>query len=236
MSKPLVHILHYGSIEKLSAPKLTGAAGLHVTTGLIIYENPSTSLRSAQGKKKAMVVDPGMICDFDGHVKKINELDLRLEDISHVLCTHFHQDHVQALAKYPNGAQVFHFGSSSLLGASEYGAKIYRDGFIEVPEIKYYLIGDAHTKKDTIYVIDSENDGVVAFVGDLIFSLFDNISKVMQKGLDNEASENPQRRYEEFKKWFYEHPEVSGFYLGHCNREVDRGDLEKYFEVWVEEL
>lgn len=226
--KPQIHILKYGSIEKLAKSRLNGAIGLHVTTGLVVY-GPSANAQA----KKAMIIDPGMVCDFDGHLEKIGELGLKLEDATHILCTHFHQDHVQALAKYPNGAQIFHYGSSSLLGASEYGAKAYNSGFIEIPEIKYYLINDAHTKKDTIYVIDSENDGVVAFVGDLAFGLFDSLPKAMQKNLDAGASENSARRYSAFKEWFDNYQEVQGFYLGHYNRKASRGDMAEYFEGWI---
>ena len=225
MFKPAVHILKYGSLEKLSNSELEGALGLHVVTGLVVYER--------DGEKKCMVIEPGMICDFDGHMEKIRKLGLDPErDISHVLCTHMHQDHVQALGKYPVGTHVFHYGASSLLGTAEYGAKLYEEGFIEIPEIQYTKISNAHTHKDTIYIIDSENEGKVAFVGDLVFAPFDVLSKETQQNLDKDASVDPEHRYVEFKKWFENNPDVTGFYLGHADRKVGREEIQEYLSSY----
>ena len=149
--KPEVYILKHGSFEELGNSQLEGAFGLHVTTGLVVYEKNE--------EKKCMIIEPGMVCDFEEHVEKIKELGFELEkDLSHVLCTHMHQDHIQALGKYPNNTHVFHFGSSSLLGTPEYGAKLYEEGHIEISEIQYEKINNAQTHKDTIYIIDSENE------------------------------------------------------------------------------
>jgi len=219
--KPTIHILKYGSIEKLQNPVLQDALGLHVTTGLIIYEK--------DGNKKGMVVDSGMVCDFEEHVAKIKEYGLELNDITHVLCTHMHQDHIQALAKYPDGVFVIHYGATSMLGKPDYHGKNYSEGIIEIPEISYELIDNAHTKKDTIYIIDSENGGKVAFMGDIVFSMFDVIDKKAQKDLDVSASVNPKKRYDEGLKFFESHPDIEGFYLGHCDRKVGRGEMEEYF-------
>ena len=221
--KPLVNILQYGSMEKLANTQLAGAYGLHVTTGLIVYEK--------DGIKKGMIIDTGMVCDWDAHQIELIKYGLSTNDITHILATHFHQDHVQALAKYPSGTHVFHYGSSSILDSSEYGAKIY-DKFIEVPEITFHLVDNAHTKKDTIYIIDSENNGKTAFMGDLLFSLFDTLPKETQKEMDSSVSVNPERRYKLVKEFFENNLDITNFYLGHYGRMAERKEIEKYLNEW----
>jgi len=218
-NKPEVHLLSEGRMEKIENPQLQGAMGLHITTGLITYQK--------YGENKAMVIDPGLVADYEKYKEKLENLN-----ISHVLVTHFHQDHVQALAKFPQGTQVFHYGQSSLLGSIEYGAKIYMEGFIEVPEIKFGLINNTHTKKDTIYIVDSANEGVVAFTGDLAFSMFDSIPKAAQETFDLEASSRPRERINVLRNFLQQHPEIEWFYLGHYHRKVSRAELEKYLGEW----
>ena len=222
--KPSIYILKYGSIEKLKNPILQDALGLHVTTGLVVYESG--------GKKKGMIIDPGMVCDFVEHTVKLKEFGLKLSDITHILCTHMHQDHIQALAKYPDGVIVVHYGSASVLGRPDYHGKNYSDGTIEIPEISYKLISNAHTKKDTIYIIDSDNEGEVAFMGDIVFSMYDVIDKDSQKSLDKNASVDPDKRLTEGQNFFADNHDIEGFYLGHCNRKVGRGEMGEYFESY----
>ncbi len=217
--KPNVYILKFGSMEKLTAPRLSGALGLHILTGLVVYGN------------EAMIIDPGMVCDFNEHVVEMKKRGIGLSNITHLLLTHLHQDHIQAIGRYPDGVQIFYQGASSILGTSEYGAKIYKDS-IEVPEIKFEMVENAHSQKDMIYIIESENEGNIAFLGDLVFGLFDFMSKEEQKKLDASSSINPQKRLQATNDFLVRHPEVEGFYLGHYNRKVGRDELEEYLKEW----
>lgn len=217
--KPEVFILKFGSMEKLAAPRLPGALGLHILTGMVVYGN------------MAMIIDPGMACDFNEHVVEMKKQGIELSDVSHLLLTHLHQDHIQAIGRYLDGTQIFHQCASSILGTSEYGAKIYKD-YIEIPEIRFEMIENAHSQKDMIYVIDSENEGKVAFLGDLVFGLFDFMPKEEQKKLDASSSINPQKRLQSAKDFLANHPEVEGFYLGHYNRKVGISELQEYLKEW----
>jgi hypothetical protein len=221
--KPEVHIINKAKLEQLEHPTLHGAFGVHVTTGLIIYEK--------KGQKKGMIIDPGLVVDFDIYEKKLDEFGLSLNDITHLLITHLHQDHVQSLAKFPNLTQIFHYGKSSLLGTAEYGASVY-ETTIEIPEIEFFKVENSHTKKDTIYVINSSNQGKVAFSGDLVFCLSDVISKEKQQALDEDSSTIPGKKVKVLQEFFSNYLDIEGFYLGHDHRKISREQLQQCFKEW----
>ncbi len=219
--KPKIYILQYGQLEQLKNPTLNNAIGLHVLTGLIVYKKDN--------KDKGIIIDPGLINDFNNYKTQLSDYNLNLSDITHILCTHFHQDHIQSLAKFSEGTHIFHYGTSSLLGSHEYQGKEY-ENYIEIPEISFKLFDSAHTKKDTIYIIDSSNEGKVAFMGDMIFADINTIDIETQRNLDKGASVNPKRRLNLAKKFFEENNDIQGFYLGHGSEKVSRENIKEYFK------
>jgi glyoxylase-like metal-dependent hydrolase (beta-lactamase superfamily II) len=219
--KPQIYILQFGKVENLINPTLEGAKGVLVTTGLIVYEKNNI--------KKGMIIDPGIVSSFYGYQDQLSQYGLELKDITHLLVTHCHQDHLQSLAKFNDGTHIFHYGNSAILGSNKFNGLVY-DKFIEIPEITFALLDNAHTKKDTIFIIDSANEGKVAFMGDIITADAETISLENQSNMDKTSSTNPERRYNLGKQFFESNQDITGFYLGHASRKLSREGIDNYYK------
>lgn len=221
--KPFVHILKYGSPGKpITDEKLGACSEIHSTVGLIVYEKA--------GVKKGMVVDCGVGADWQEIERGIIGVGLRVVDITHVLLTHLHQDHIQNLKEFAD-AIVVTGGQAAYLDRPGYGAGgIYKDGIIEIPEIAYIKAPIAHTYRDTVYVVDSANSGKVAFLGDLIFATEKYMSLKDHIVLDKSVSADPIARYLFVRDLLNTLPDVERFYAGHNSQALDREGLKKYSE------
>ena len=220
--KPLVFILKYGSISPLKGSVLGPCMDVRSTVGLIVYEK--------DGAKKGMVVDAGRGFDWPQIEFGIKKSGLTLDDISHVLITHQHLDHLQNLSKFTNAIAVT-AGSASFVNKPDYGANsTYQSGSIEIPEVVYIKAPVAHTNKDTVYVVDSQNEGKVAFLGDLIFAVSEHLPQGLHIALDKSASIDPLAKYLFIKDLLNTLPDVGKFYAGHNPQVLDREDIKKYSE------
>lgn len=219
--KPEVFILQCGSIATINDPLLGASYDVHPTTGLILYEK--------DGVKRGMIVDPGRGCDWETIKKGIEAHGLAVADITHVLMTHVHEDHVQNLKEFRDAISVC-ADHTSYIGRPPYAGKAYPDGIIEVPEIRYVKIPPGHSYRDSLYSIDSANMGVVAFLGDLIFASEKHVSRAMHIAMDASVSIDPLARYLTVKKLLENYPEIETFYPGHDPKPMKCDDLKIYTE------
>jgi len=221
--KPDVYILKYGSVADLPGSALGKAMDVRSTVGLIVYEK--------SGRKEGMVVDTGRGYDWQEVTANLKKAGLSPADISHVLLTHQHLDHIENLARFPQ-AIVVNFGLASYLDRPDYGAgQLYKTGTIEIPEVSYLKVESAHTRKDSVYVIDSENEGRVVFVGDLLFGLPPQLPQELETAIDKSASVDPVARRNFVKTLPQILPDASKFYLGHHPEPVSQAQLRKYLSV-----
>jgi glyoxylase-like metal-dependent hydrolase (beta-lactamase superfamily II) len=57
--------------------------------------------------EKNILIDPGLATYFDQVRHGLNQLDLTIEDIDLVICTHGHPDHIDALSLFENAQTLF---------------------------------------------------------------------------------------------------------------------------------
>ncbi|MDP2933446.1 MAG: MBL fold metallo-hydrolase [bacterium] len=208
--------------KSITSPRIGVCSEIHSTVGLIVYEKDDA--------KKGMVVDCGVGADWEEIKQGIIGAGLRVEDITHVLLTHIHQDHIQNLKEF-SGAIVITGGQASLLNQQGYGAaELCKDGVIEIPEVTYVKAPIAHTYRDTVYVVDSANEGVVAFLGDLIFGTQKHFSQEAHIAIDKSASIDPVARYLFAKDLLNTLPGVEKFYAGHNPEGINREEIKNYAE------
>lgn len=225
MAKPNIYTLLPGELGNPAKEARLGldAVEVHSASYLIEYEK--------EGIKKYMIVDTGMGGDWPQIKEKIEKIAGSIQNVSHVLLTHLDLDHIQNLKEFPE-AIVFHGGQACLLDKNEYGAKqIYADGFIEITEIRYQVVPKAHTKKDTIYIVDSGNVGKIAFMGDLIFVPLAVLSLEKQIAFDSAASVNPKNRFEAVKEFYQQNSDIKKFYLGHYDKPMSYQEVEEYIKT-----
>lgn len=223
MAKPNIYIIQKSYLKKNEHGQLPGSYDIATTIGLVEYEK--------DGEKKYMLVDTCQTV----HWKKIKQaiLDIAgdLKNISHVLLTHLHKDHIQNIGQF-DGAYLFSANKTTLLGTNEYGSReIYPDGYIEIPEIHYEIVNDAHSHDDTVYIIDSANEGKVAFLGDLIYTRLEKMPVEMLIGMEQRASIDPVKKFLYVKEFTNKYPDVQKVYVGHDDEPLSRDDIRMYVET-----
>lgn len=188
--------------------KLPNSFDIKVTVGLIEY--PS----AGSGQVKYMLVDTCQAVNWPIIKKKIEEIVGSIYNVTHVLATHWHQDHMQNLKEF-KGAYSFTAGKTSIIGTKFYGSQqMYLEGYIEVPEVRYEVVNDAHSHDDTVFIVDSENQGLVAFVGDIIYGDLKNYPIDLVIKLEKRATIDPVKKYLWLKN-FVKNNEGVTIYPGH---------------------
>ncbi len=220
--KPNVFTLNTGGMNSKKSEFLgENSYRVSTTVGLIEYFK--------EGKKKYMLVDPGIIADWSKIEKNLKNF-CELRDVSHVLVTHWDQDHAQNLHKFPNAVAMCGIGTN-LVGTNKFGfnESLYPEGFIEEKNIRYKAVRFAHSRDDMLYLVDSKNYGVCAFVGDLIFGSLEEypIKEVIQ--FDLLATINPIKKYLTLKELQKENPELKRVFPGH-GKPLNRKKFNKLIE------
>lgn len=223
MSQPNVYIIQKAFLEKNPESQLPGSYKIATTVGLIEYE--------VKGDKKYMVIDSCQVVNWPTIEQEILKIAGGFDKITHLLLTHTHMDHIQNIAKF-EGKILFLANKASIIGEHEYGSQeIYSNGFIEIPEIQYEIVNDAHSHDDTIYIIDSANEGKVAFLGDLIYSSLDKMSIEVLINMEKRASIDPVKKFLYVKDFYKQHQDITKIFLGHDDLPISYPELGNYLEA-----
>lgn len=190
-----------------------------------------------------VLIDPGHLAHFDHVEKGLNAIGLELNDIGHVICTHAHPDHIEAVqlfkksnAKFAMHREEWHLAKSmeKFLIASGVDVNDFMpDVFIEEGE---FPIGNIGLK---IFHTPGHSPGSISiywpeekalFTGDLIF----------QDGLGR--TDLPGGNSQELKESINRISTLPADYLfsGHGNIITNGGDVRGNFEhvknVWFNYL
>lgn len=220
MSQPNVYIIQSAVMEKNKGSKLPGSYKIATTVGLVEYEQSN--------EKKYMVIDSCQVVNWSLLHKEIIRIAGSFDKVTHLLLTHLHMDHMQNIAEF-KGKRLFLANKTSIIGEHEYGSReIYPDGVIEIPEVKYEIVNDAHSHDDTVYFIDSANEGKVAFLGDLIYCRLEKMPVETLINMEKRASVDPVKKFLYVKEFYKKHRDIKKIYLGHDDQPISRQELTDY--------
>lgn len=229
MTKPNVYIIEKGSIgaPEPKAELGEGAYSCVTTVGLIEYEK--------KGEKKFMLVDSGMASSFD-KIKDEIEKHGKLSDVTHILMTHFDQDHPQNNNKFP-GAVIISAVGTARSGTCTFGSieSLYPDNYIENENISYVDVSKTHSRDEMYYLVDSENIGLCIFVGDLMFASVDEMPGEVSINFDKKVTIDIIRKYVILKEIYNKYPQVKNIFIGHSPNPMARDGLKKYIEMLEKE-
>jgi len=225
MSKPKVYIINKGWIGNASPNSNLGknAYGVDTTVGLIEYEK--------DGRKKYMLVDPGMAASWKNIKKNLNKI-CELQDVTHILVTHWDQDHGQNLKEF-SGTLCVSGAGTARVGTLDFGVieDLYPNGYIEDENIKYQKVGKAHSRDEMIYIVDSENEGKIAFVGDLIWAPISEIPTEKVVIFDKGFSINVIKKYLFLEDLYDKDLDIEKLYVGHSGAFIDRQEFKKQLQA-----
>ena len=255
MTKPRVYILSWGSwghtpdlypgtsafeeiIEKY--PKAKGATQLLIgdcTVGLIEYDK--------EKGKKYMMLDTGTAGSWDKISRKMKEVGCTIKNVTHILQTHWDEDHFENITRFSPyhpfciwGGSGPHYdpmkGHILILGAGTYllTEDLYPNGYVEDENIRYYYTYRAHSRDEMYFIIDSKNEGKVAFIGDLIHAPISerpNIDYHLRR--DRVFCLNIFRKYINLKEIYEKHPDLEKIYAGHASGPMTYRDLGDYIKL-----
>ena len=225
MEKPNVYILNWGKMGAADAASKLGdnAYSADTTVGLIEYEKNGN-------KKKLMLVDAGMAVAWP-EIKKNLEKYGSLNQVTHILMTHWDQDHGQNLKELA-GKLVLSRAGTARIGTLDFGQinDLCPNGYIENEYIKWLETNSAHSRDELVYIIDSKNEGLIAFLGDLIFAPCSVLPIANLIGFDTGFTINPVKKYLLLKKLVRDYPNLSQAYIGHYNKPLSYDDLIQHIK------
>ena len=205
------------------------------TVGLVEYDTPNGA--------RYMIVDLGLSADWPKMQENMDKIGCKVENITHILQSHWDEDHFENITRFPNVLCIFggngpHYhpvpGHILVTGTHIYVQMqdIYPDGYIEDPNIRYYYAYRAHSRDEMYFIIDSENEGKVAFLGDLAhFPVFEHPNVNDHLYLDRTYTLNIFRKYSNLKEIHKNHPDLKKLYAGHAAAPMTYKDLEDYIAM-----
>ncbi len=223
--KPEVYIVKRGYVEECNGSLLGDHAHITSTTvGLVKYIDSHT------GKTKMLLVDTGMASDWDEirlNIIKHGEL----KDVSHVVITHWDQDHIQNMKEF-NGAIVVSGAGTNIVGTNEMGqlSDLFPDSAIGNQYIKFDVFGKSHSRDEVILFIDSSNLGGVLFVGDFILGPSEFITPEIGIDMDITYGIDPIKKYLFLKDIYKKYSGVDEIYCGHYGQSISIREMGKIIE------
>lgn len=222
--KPKVYIIEKGGIGGGDEAILgKGSYSCNTTVGLIEYEK--------EGKKKFMLVDTGMASSFE-KIKQEIEKRGQLIDVTHILMTHLDQDHPQNNCHFPGALVICALGTNKM-GMALFGSleALYPQGFIEKENITYVKVSRTHSRDEMYYVVDSENEGLAIFAGDLMFAPVEELPAEVSINFDKMATLDVIKKYQVLSEMYEKYPQLNKIYVGHSGTAITREGLKKYLEM-----
>jgi glyoxylase-like metal-dependent hydrolase (beta-lactamase superfamily II) len=205
------------------------------TVGLVEYDSDDG--------RKFMMVDTGLSADWGKIRSNMERVGCKVEDVTHILQSHWDEDHFENITRFPHvlciwGGTGPHYrpvsGHVFVTGTNIYVSMddLYPDGFIEDENIRYYYAYRAHSRDETYYVIDTENEGKIAFIGDLVhFPLSQHPTLADHLFLDRTFCINIFRKYSNLRDIYEKHPDLDKIYAGHASAPMTRKELGDYLEM-----
>lgn len=222
--KPKIYIIVKGGMGKGDDKVLgKGSYSCNTTVGLIEYEK--------EGKKRFMLLDTGMASSFE-KIKLEIEKRGKLEDVTHILMTHMDQDHPQNNCRFPNAIVICAVGTNKM-GTDLFGSieSLYPNGFIENENITYVNVSKTHSRDEMYYVIDSGNEGLVIFAGDLMFAPVEEMPVEVSINFDKMVTIDVVRKYIVLKEMYDKYPAVKKIFVGHSGIAITKEGLKKYLKM-----
>lgn len=220
MQKPNVYIINKGGLGAADPESDLGegAYSCRATVGLIEYEK--------EGVKKYMLVDTSISADWEKILTNL-EKHCRKEEVTHILITHWDQDHAQNLKEF-SSALVISGAGTARVGTKDFGTieALCPEGFIEDENIKFQNINRTHSRDEMIYIIDSENQGKVAFIGDLIFAPLSEIPPEQAVMFDKAFTIDIVKKYLVLKELFEKNPDMQKLFVGHSATPISYEELK----------
>jgi glyoxylase-like metal-dependent hydrolase (beta-lactamase superfamily II) len=241
--RPRFHVLCWGPVTRSARgseayeafqtrfPALAGAGSIadaRSTVGLLAYD-------TAQGER-FMILDTGLAVQWPEIERGLRRHGCDdLNKITHVLQTHWDEDHFENITRFASHHPICIWGGSGPLHAPQHGRilvlgtgyyleteTIYPDGYVEDPAIRFYYAHRAHSRDEMYFVIDSENAGKVAFIGDLVHSPVAEQPVEFIVGRDRLYTLDPFRKIEVLRELRDRHPDVTAYYCGHARSPMSR--------------
>lgn len=105
--------------------------------------------------------------DFIGPVKALKDINIQADEITDVIITHSHHDHIESVKYFKNA--IIYIEEDELSEAmryipSEFNVKVFKDEFYLTPNIKIVKIG-GHSLGSSVVEIKKDNETLV-FAGD----------------------------------------------------------------------
>ena len=229
MKKPDIFLLEKGGVgEPEAGAKLgEGAYSTSTTVGMIEYEK--------NGARKFMLIDSGMSPSYERMETGILRRG-RLSDVTHILMTHFDQDHTQNNDRFP-GALIVSAVGVGRSGTSTFGmlGELYPDNYVENENIRFVNVSKTHSRDEMYYIVDSGNCGICYFVGDLMFGPVEEIPPEMSVGFDKQFTIDIVKKYRVLKEMYESCPDTAKLFVGHSQVALARDDLKKYIEMMENE-
>lgn len=112
---------------------------------------------------------------------------------------------------------------------------LYPNGFIENDAIKFVYAKKTHSRDEMYFVVDSENEGLVVFAGDLMFAPLSEMSADIQINFDKMVTIDVVKKYKVLKELYEKFPEVKKVFVGHSGTALTRDDLKSYIGAMEKE-
>ncbi len=186
-----------------------------------------------------MMLDTGMAAQWlqiEVNLKKAGCGDL--SKVTHVLQTHWDEDHFENITRFSPHHPMCVWGGSGPRHAPQNGRililgtpfyieteQVYGQGFIEDPNIQFHYAFRAHSRDEMYFIVDSENAGKVGFLGDLIHSPVAEQPMQFIVGRDRLYTIDVFRKYEVLREIYEAHSDVEQFFVGHAARPLSRAEL-----------
>ena len=244
--KPRFHLLCWGPVREILPGSTDFAEFVHqfpamkdvrrvaaakATVGMVEYDTPQGS--------RFMMLDTGMATQWPEISTNMGKAGCDdLTKVTHILQTHWDEDHFENITRFSPHKPVCVWGGSGPLYAPQNGRililgtpfyveteHVYGQGYVEDPNIRFHYVFRAHSRDEMYFIIDSENEGKIGFLGDLIHSPVAEQPIQFIVGRDRLYTLDVFRKYEVLREIYEKHADVDKFYVGHAARTLTRTEL-----------
>jgi len=182
-----------------------------------------------------MLVDSGLAASFEKMKAEILNQG-NLEDVTHILMTHFDQDHPQNNDKFP-GAMIISAVGTARSGTFTFGniESLYPNNCIEDENIRFVNVSRTHSRDEMYYLIDSQNEGLCLFAGDLMFASVEELPAEFSIEFDKKVTLDIVKKYKVLHDIYTKYPQLDTIFLSHSPNPMTREGLKNYLQMLEQE-